>query len=339
MSNTTLILSGSSKSTVSLGSSISYNIQNTKNRKLFYRKVGSSLNTAFIRKNRSMSFYGDYEFWYPDANDQESFSIFVNRDTLLNVTLSYGEAASRGKIIGARVGQAVGNMENITVPVSGWDLSELGVAIIPTPDIANGETMAFKSSSPEDNPAGDGAREVTIKYIDPITKQLTEIILPTDGTTETVISVPISFNADFYVSKNGIVDGEFTTALGDIILYRQSEPARVYNIIKALGNKSFTLSRLIPDDKDFYISSYVLSGNTKGVSVRLRATMGDDGVLTDGWLFKMPLTIGDTAIPIMIDPPIRVPAGARFKITTYGATNAVDVSAFVNGILEPKRTS
>jgi len=338
MANEILLITGTSKSSVLLGTSISYSIQNTKNRKLFYREVGSSHdNVAYIKKNSSKTFYADYEFWYPNASDAETFSNFINRDETIDATMNYNDAVVRGKISGARAGQAVGQIENATVTTAGYDVSELGVATVPSPDIENGETMAFKSTEDDDTAAGDGAREVTIKYIQPSDKTLQTLILPTDGTTETVIPVDISFVIDFYVSKNGIVSEEFTTAVGNISLYRQGTPTRVYTIVKANGNKSFTMSRLIPDDKDFYINQYVVSGNTKGVSVRLRATVGDDGSKTDGWLFKLPLTIGDTAIPIDMNPPVRIPAGARFKVTVYGATNAVDVSAFVNGILENKQ--
>lgn len=337
MTNEVLALNGSATTVVSLGSSLSYTVQNKYSHTLSYRESGTSGDAnGYLTKGESLEFDADYEFWYPSALDSDTFLNFVNRDTTMEIVMSHCEAIARDRLVGARTGQAVGEMEGITVTASGYDLSELGVATVPTPDIENGETMAFKSTSTDDNPTGIGAREVTIKYIDPVDKTLKGLVLPTDGTTETIIPVNISFVSDFYVSKNDIVDNEPTAAVGDIAIYRQGTPAREYCIVKAGGNKSFTLSRLVPSDKDFYINQYIVSGNTKGVSVRLRATIGDDGTLTDGWLFKLPLTIGDTAIPMALNPPIKISAGARLKVTTYGSTTNVDISAFINGTLEPK---
>lgn len=252
---------------------------------------------------------------------------------------SYYLAVSSNQINGARAAQIEGNLVKTTVTDTGYDISELGIAQIPTPDIENGELMSFVSTSSDDTALGTGATEVTIEYIDSNDKLLKSVSYATNGTTPVDINESISFVSDFYVSKNGTTEG---VANGDITIYRRTDNTRVYDIVKANGNKSLTSSRLIPDDKDFLLTSYVVSGDSKGCSVRLRATITDSGNITDSWVFRMPLTITQGGAVTEFNPPIRIPANSRVKCTVFAPEseiiNNVYVSVFLNGIIENKRS-
>lgn len=241
----------------------------------------------------------------------------------------YRDDVARGKVSGARQAQIEGYVEGV---VNGTkDVSELGVNIIPVPDLA-GETMQIVSTSANDTILGTGSRSVFVEYIEPITEQLKNIEVDLNGTTPVTVPVPIAFVSDFYVGKTATLD---TVSSGDITIFNG---ANVYNIIKAGGNKSLTLFRYIPKGKNLYITSMNVSGNSKEVTMRLRANVSDNLTTTQGFLFRAIGVSADGASDVSFDPPMVITGQHYIKATIF--SNAIDNSGMVsiglNGWLENK---
>lgn len=235
---------------------------------------------------------------------------------------------ARGRIEGARQAQIEGTIHGIVNRTR--DVSELGVDVVPTPDIT-GEVMYVSSSSNNDTILGSGTRAVTVEYIEPVTEILTQVEVELNGTTQVQVPVPIAFVSDFYASKSATLD---TVNAGDIII--ENFAGTVFNIITAGGNKSLTLFRYIPKGKNLYLTGLDVSGNSKEVSVRLRATISDNLTRTEGYIFRTVSVSADGANNIIFDPPMVIVEQAYLKASVFSDSqdNAGVISVGINGWLE-----
>ena len=234
---------------------------------------------------------------------------------------------ARGKVTGARQAQIEGYTEGI---INGTkDISELATNIIPTPPLS-GTTMQVSSTSANDTLLGTGSRSVIVEYIEPTTELLKQIEVNLNGTVAVTVSVPIAFVSDFYVKQSATLD---TVSDGDITIYNAGT---VFNIIKASGNKSLQLFRYIPKDKNLYLSSMTVSGNSKAVSVRLRANISDNGTTTQCYIFRSVEVTADGANEVTFEPPMVINGGHYIKASIFSSAtdNGGLVSVGINGWLE-----
>lgn len=245
---------------------------------------------------------------------------------------------ARDKIGFARPSQVEGYAEGLAIGSS--DISELGQTIIPIPPLS-GTLVTVVSSNADDTEGGANSHKVTIEYIEPITEELKSVTYSLNGTTPVNISEPMAFISDFYVSDSNGLD---SVSAGDITLYQTSNPSNIYNIIKEGGNKSLTAYRYVPKGRDFYITSLIVSGDTKGISVRLRANQTDNYTTTTGFIFKTLAIMAESPIEITFDPPIVITQQHYIKATAYTPVAAANgkIAVGLNGWLEkssPRRAN
>lgn len=235
---------------------------------------------------------------------------------------------ARGNIAGARQVQIEGYAKGFTAGKQ--DVCELAVNDpIPTP-LLSGETMQVVSTNANDTILGSGSRSVVIEYIEPVTEILTQIEVELNGTTAVTIPVPIAFVSDFYVKQSASLNA---LSNGDITIFNG---ATVYNIIKAGSNKSLTLFRYIPKGKSLYITSINVSGNSKVVTVRLRANISDNLTKTDCFIYRTVEVSADGANNVTLSPPMIITAQNYIKASIFSSANdnAGAVSIGLNGWVE-----
>jgi len=245
---------------------------------------------------------------------------------------TYSIATAKGTA--GRSAQVEGQADNL--PNGEGDVWQGNKDSIPLPNPL-GQQMEVFSSSANDTLLGANAREVAIEYIDVDGYAQTEF-LELNGTTavQTVATNIIMVN-DFYVTKNG--DGTFnnkTTADGDICICEIGDNSLMYNVIKAGGNKSLSTLRMIPKGTAYNIDVVIVSGDTKGVTIIFRTNQSDTDVDTDGFLFRIPITIGDSPAPINMPTPIRIEEGRIFKATAFTpqGSSGGTVSYLIGGRLD-----
>lgn len=253
-----------------------------------------------------------------------------NGDGTFSIATASGTSGRSAQVEGKRESIATGT----------YDIWEGSASTIPLPN-PSGQQMAIISDNNGDIAGGAGAREVVLEYIDSNGDAQTEFITM-NGTTEVLtIATDIKMVNDFYVSKNG--DGANNNkgvALGDITIYEIGNSNLVYNVIKEGGNKSLSTLRMIPNNTVYQIDALIVSGDTKGVTVKFRVNESDTGVQTEGFLFRIPVTIGDSPASIALPTSIRVSAGRLIKATAFVPSGASggDVSYLISGRLDALTT-
>lgn len=249
-----------------------------------------------------------------------------NGDGTYSLATASGTAGRSAQVEGKRVSISVGT----------HDIWEGGADTIPLPNPL-GQQMAIKSTNTDDINGGLGAREVILEYIDSLGDAKTEYILM-NGTIEVLtVATNISFVNDFYVRRNGdLPNNNKSTAIGDITVYEIGNASLVYNIIKEGGNKSLSTLRKIPNGSTYQIDALIVSGDTKGVTVKFRTNESDTGEETEGFLFRVPITIGDSPASISFPTSIKISSGRIFKATAFVPSGASggDVSYLISGRLD-----
>lgn len=245
---------------------------------------------------------------------------------------------ARDKIGYARPAQVEGFAQDL--PTGARDISELDVDIIPTPPLS-GTQMSLKSTSANDTINGSNSRKVTIEYIEPVTELLKNVEYELNGTATVNITEQIAFVSDFYVSESADLD---SVSAGDITIFNTATPTTIYNVIKAGGNKSLSAYRYIPKGRDLYISAISVSGDTKGINVRLRANQTDNYTTTTGFLFKGIAIMAESPTEIIYDPPIVITGQHYVKFTAFTptGTSGGKIAVGINGWLEissPRRAN
>lgn len=210
------------------------------------------------------------------------------------------------------------------------DIWEGDADIIPEPS-PNGEQVQIVSSSNDDAEGGTGSNLVRLEYVNVAGELVSEDIVPTGTTPALSIATDVAHIIDMYNSAVG----SGGLSYGDIELTKLGDTSTVYNVIKSGGNKSLCSLRHIPSGDGLYITGMLVSGDTKGTEVMLRSNSSDSGeVFGDtSWLFQVPITLSDAPAPVMFDPAIFIPQGAKVKVSAKGAASGSTVSVFINGWL------
>lgn len=249
-----------------------------------------------------------------------------NGDGTYSISTANGTSGRSAQVEGKR----------ISVPVGASDIWEGSDSTIPIPN-SSGQRMAIVSDDNGDIAGGAGAREVVLEYIDINGDAKTEF-LTMNGTNEILtVATDIIMVNDFYVSKNGDgINNNKGVALGNITIYEIGDSNLVYNVIKEGGNKSLSTLRMIPNNTVYQIDALIVSGDTKGVTVKFRVNESDTGVQTEGFLFRIPVTIGDSPASISLPTSIRVSAGRLIKATAFvpSGSGGGDISYLVSGRLD-----
>lgn len=257
---------------------------------------------------------------------KNKIKLIDNGDGTFSIATASGTSGRSAQVEGKRESLATGT----------HDIWEGLASTIPLPD-PNGQQMAIISDNNGDIAGGAGAREVVLEYIDTNGDAQTEFITM-NGTTEVLTTaIDIKMVNDFYVSKNGDgANNNKSVALGDINIYEIGDSNLVYNVIKKEGNKSLSTLRMIPNNTVYQIDALIVSGDTKGVTVKFRVNESDTGVQTDGFLFRIPVTIGDSPASIALPTSIRVSAGRLIKATAFVPSGASggDISYLISGRLD-----
>ena len=101
-------------------------------------------------------------------------------------------------------------------------------------------------------------------------------------------------------------------------------------------NKSLSLFRYIPKGKNLFITSMTVSGNSKEVTIRLRANVSDNLTTTEGYIFRSVEVSADGANEVTFDPPMVITEQHYIKASIFSENvdNAGLVSVGLNGWLE-----
>lgn len=256
----------------------------------------------------------------------KKIKLIDNGDDTFSIAVASGTSGRSAQIEGRRYDISEGAS----------DIWEGQSEIIPIPSPA-GQRMAIKSTNIADIAGGDGVREVAIEYVDVNGDAQIEIVAM-NGTTEVLTAATdIIMINDFYATKNGnIANNNTSSALGDITIYEIGDTSLIYNVIKEGNNKSSSTLRMIPNNTVYQIDALIVSGDTKGITVNLRVNESDTGVETEGFLYRIPMTIGDSPAPITFPTSIRVSAGRLIKATATVPSQATggDVSYLISGRLD-----
>lgn len=222
---------------------------------------------------------------------------------------------------------------NPSVAATGtWvDIWEGGAAIIPEPSPL-GETINIISTSASDSISGTGVQKVRVEYLNTL-NELTYVDVALNGLTA-VQAVGITNMTDV-INFYSIQNGTNHESGGNIKIFKLGSPTTVYNIIPT-GNSSSqsTLRHLLPAST-FYLTSYVVSSNTKGADVSLKITCNSDNeVFENVYLIQIPLVVTDAPISIPLIPAIIVPGTAKMKVSARTTVNNTQINVWLNGYVK-----
>jgi len=240
---------------------------------------------------------------------------------------------SKGNIANHDTLESIGEREAVAVVTGGEDIWRGGTSTIPIPNQITGEQMTVISTSANDTSDGTGARIVHIHYLDNNWAEQTEAITLAGLSEVDTVATNIKFIQSIHVTSigsNGV-------AVGDIKIYKKGDNTLVYNIIKAGGNMSLNISRMIPANKTFYLTVWQCSSTAgKPIFVRLRST-DHHGVLYDGgspiFIFKDSASVQDSTYVRKFNNPIKIPAKSIIKATAWATQAGGNISASWEGIL------
>jgi hypothetical protein len=126
-------------------------------------------------------------------------------------------------------------------------------------------------------------------------------------------------------------------SVGNIDISDVGNKSKIYNRIAANGNKSLSSLRYVPIGSSVYVTSMTISGDTKGTDIMLRSDSDDSGNVYPGtWLFQVPVTMSDSPATIFFNPALRIPGGAKTKVSARATAAGSTVSVFVNGWLKER---
>ena len=221
-----------------------------------------------------------------------------------------------------------GNLNGIAGNDVWNDVWDGDAVIIPEPP-STGVQLAVKSSSIDDTLAGSGTQRVRLSYLNTSDELTYEDIDLNGQTLVNTVATDITDVIDFHAIQIGTTNG---VSAGDIDVVDVGD-TEVYCRISENGNKAMSTLRHLLPTSTFYLSNIVVSGDTKGVDVILRSDSTDDGEVFDGvWLFAVPITLSDAPAPIEFKPALKIPPGARIKLSARGANHAAaKISAVING--------
>lgn len=254
-----------------------------------------------------------------------------NSDRLRVVNQPYGYAVSEGDIVNHKRGLSVGERTSLTTnPSDVW----LGAAeTIPIPPDA-GDLISVVSTSVQDTlTTGTGAWTVFIGYLTPAGLQASTTINMT-GTTPVDTGILMRYvNTMSVQTANGLA-----AAAGNITAYKTGTAATVYRNIVAGTNAELGCHRMVPANKNMYITAWKASvaGAGKPVAIRIRATINvDTGVITPRLFHHLDsVYLESAALKMEFGFPIKLPPLTIIKATAKASQAGPYVSASLEGWLE-----
>lgn len=191
--------------------------------------------------------------------------------------------------------------------------------------------MQVVSSSTADGPAGAGARQVKIYYLDANYIQLTELINLNGTTPVNTSATNILRINDFHVT----VAGNNKCSSGNIDI-RNLAGTEVYSRISAARNASLQAIWTVPDGYTLYFTAWKCAAfQTKGdsSSIMLRKTGDREGNLIPGLFMHrdiVSLYKNHAIVPFTV--PVKIPSRADVKLTGYADKS--DSAAAISGGFE-----
>ncbi len=191
--------------------------------------------------------------------------------------------------------------------------------------------MQVVSSSSNDSPAGVGARQVKVYYLDASYIERTEIINLNGTAPVNTIATNILRINEFHVTDAG----SNKCSAGNIDIRNQAG-TEIYSRISAARNASLQAIWTVPDGYTLYLTAWKCAAfQTKGqISfIMLRTTSDHDGNLTAGlFMHKDIVSLYNNHAFVPFAAPIKVPSRADVKLTGYADKN--DALAAISGGFE-----
>lgn len=233
--------------------------------------------------------------------------------------------------------QSLGERGNIAVVSTGVDVWRGSGSLIPIPNQTTGESMTIVSTSADDASAGTGIRTVFVHYLDNAWAEASETVTLNGLTPVNLIATNIKFIQSIHAASVG----SGGVAAGDITIYKTGDATTVYDLIKAGGNMSLTISMMVPANSEFHLGRWTAtaSSGNKPVFIRLRST-DHHGVLYDGgspvFIFKDTCTLeaGGTYIrEWSSEQRVVLPAKSIIKVSVWADSAGANVASSLEGEL------
>jgi hypothetical protein len=247
------------------------------------------------------------------------------------VSTPYSYAIAKGDIPGHEAFKASGAREAVAVITNGSDLWYGAATTQPYP-VDAGEQLAVASTSALDGVAGTGILTLNIHYLDETGAEGEEVVTM-NGITPVLLT---ETNVRFVQSIHARTVGTNGVAVGDVTIFLNGTPTRVYNVVKAGGNMALSSMAMVPLGKTFYLSGGFATAVDKAANIRLRIT-SDRGILRPGvFLFHGSWFLHDSALAFSMDFPIPCPARTKIKLSAYvpAGKAGADVSGGFEGWFE-----
>lgn len=239
---------------------------------------------------------------------------------------------AEGNVAGHAPLTAFGARENVAVIANGSDVWRGTATTQPYPAAA-GEQLAIASTSAADASAGTGVRSVDIHYLDASGNPQEETVVLNGVTPVLLAASAVRFVQYLHTLSCG-TDG---VAVGDITLYQNGDPTRVYKRISVGGNETVDAMRMVPAGQTFYLTEVYATATEKSVNIRLRATTDWEGVLRpDIFMAKTAWQLNNSTIAQQFVVPMKFPALTIVKMTAYvpAGKAGADISGGYSGWLE-----
>lgn len=259
-------------------------------------------------------------------------AVLGSGNSVIGTTFDFNLEVSKGNITGHSEFSALGERDSVAVEATGSDIWKGSSIYIPIPALS-GEQLSVASSSVNDSLSGNGAKAISIHYLDSNGDEYSESITLSGTTAADTLASNIRFVQSIHVTS---VESN-TTAVGDITIFRKGEPTRIYCSIKAGGNMSLSSLRMVPKNKIFYLEEWSASAIGKQpVSVRIRTT-DHHGEVYNGtnpvFLFKDICLLDNTTYNKKFAKPIKVPSFSMIKVTAWTTQTGASVATSYGGTL------
>jgi len=236
-------------------------------------------------------------------------NVKVNNEDALSTTSFLFEVA-RGNISGIRMFSIPGRKDGLSSALLD-DLTQIpGTIVVPEP---GGIQLQVLSSSAADTSAGTGVQTLDIHYLDTNGDEQEETVIMNGVTPVNTVAT----NIDFVQWIHTKTVGSGGVAAGNVSL-EDTGGAVTYEYMAAGGNQSLSAKYKVPNAKTGYVVGWQVSGITKKIDLRLRATVErfDRSLIPGVFLFQDIMVLNDATsgwIPFVV--PLKMPAGAVIKLS------------------------
>ena len=225
---------------------------------------------------------------------------------------------------------AIGERTSVADVETGSDIWYGTDTTVPVPP-DTGELMEIVCSDSDDIAAGAGVQEIGIHYLDADgVDQFTTVA--TNGGTYQIPDILFRFIQDIHATQVGSTG----VAEGDIVIRSQATPANVFNMIKAGGNMSLTINKMVPAGKTLFLTHWDASASGKqSVVMRLRSTDMHGQLFEKVFIFKDSVYLENSSfLRRWEDGELwPIPELSLVKVSVWCDLAGADVSAGWTGVL------